>query len=321
MNIAQANTEPFFTFLRTREELDRTIKVTTGALRDLQVRASREDAVDVNVVQRAVAESGEPWGGGINLQAPGEQIDRTINHLSGLWTSAFISAFHLFLDGVAAEQNRWASVTKKKAPFSKKTNKDGDIDLELLYQSNGWSRNGVDALLPVFRFFEVIRNCVVHRSGLASDLLVEKSQDKYVLDSIAAMSRKQRKVVRPIPELPSFSRSEVMPILPRHAILAGEICYRLAVDINQHLVSYLGQGGMTYMAAFYSIIADEHPARRDHHVEAIRAICLYLKARYRASDIDPVACIQDLRDINKWQAVSKRFAELYGVGGRTPLGQ
>ena len=45
--------------------------------------------------------------------------------------------------------------------------------------------------------------------------------------------------------------------MPRHAVLASAVCYGIAKCLNEKLLQKLGPDGLIYMAAHYSLLADE----------------------------------------------------------------
>lgn len=310
MRIEDANSEPFWGFHHTREELDRTIKLATGAIREFQRNAAKATN-PAAIVKDAVASSGEPWGNRFTLKKPALQIDNTIIHLSGLWVSAFVSAFHYFLDGVVAELNRWAETKGENAPAAPKTDFQGNIALRPLYMRNSWDASAIDKLLPAYQFFETMRNCVVHRAGLASPSLAEQAKSEELAQSLLKLPAKQGRGVRTLPEIPKIVDGIRVSILPRHSILASEVCYRLAVDVNQRLVSTLGTKGIIWMATYHSIMATEHPARASLHHFPEDAIVTFLHNRYRVPEPRKENCINSLRAIGKWDTVKDRFRDLY----------
>lgn len=92
-DVRGANSEPFHVFHKTRETWDRTIKVTTAALRDLQRRLDGGDANGVTIAD-LVSNIGEPWGTTFQLSDPVETIESTVAHLSALWVAHVFAMFH-----------------------------------------------------------------------------------------------------------------------------------------------------------------------------------------------------------------------------------
>jgi hypothetical protein len=309
MNISRAISEPFFMLHRTHEEFNRTIKVTTGALRDLQRRAG--DDGGAGLVNAVVVASGEPWGNNFRSNATPEIIDKTLAHLSGLWISHAFSAFHLFLDGVVGELNRYASVSQHSLPTITRSTEKGDVALHALYQKLGWDASAIANYLPLFELFEMMRNCTAHRAGLATGALEKKRGDDSVLAAFKKLSSTLRKKGRSLPDLPEVKEREQVKLLPRHSILAGDIVFRIAHNINQQLTNALEVSGIVYMAAYHALLADEHPARLPHYNQPSGPVKNFLSNRYRVDDVSSKRCIDELRYLGQWTLVRERFEEIY----------
>jgi hypothetical protein len=64
-------------------------------------------------------------------------------------------------------------------------------------------------------------------------------------------------------------------------VLAAEVCYRIALDINEHLRESLGAEGLVYMAAHHALLSDNRiPANGRRFPESL--INVVLTERYPA---------------------------------------
>jgi len=100
-----------------------------------------------------------------------------------------------------------------------------------------------------------------------------------------------------------------IPLLPRHAVLAAEVCYRIALDINEKLRDSLGTEGLVYMAAYHSLFSDDRlPTRGRRFPESL--INLVLTERYRI-DVDKKEVIAVLKSIGKWAEYRETFEKLF----------
>ncbi len=126
-----------------------------------------------------------------------------------------------------------------------------------LYEEFGWPASALSEL-PLFEYFAWARNCIVHRSGRASKGLnqyAESASLKRCFDDWNNWNNGLRKGRR-LPPLPLLTPGDELPFVPKHAILASEVCRRIAVDGNQRLVNLLGIEGIVNMAAYHSILSD-----------------------------------------------------------------
>lgn len=309
VDLVGANTEPFLYFHKTREAHDRTIKVTTGALREVQRSAGNDEG---GLVNRIVTAAGEPWGATFQLPSAVSTIDATISHLSVLWVAHVYAMFHLFLDDVYGELERWSSVLNDRITLGERTDEHGNVSLETALAAVGGDKSEIEPHARLYRLFEIIRDCAVHRAGLASPALVTIASERVQLRKSIAPLMKNKKA-RPVTalDIPEMAEGEQILLLPRHSILASEVVYRLAEALNALLVTKLGFDGLVYMAAHHSILRTDQPAGVARPKTPQIAINTCLSNRYRVRLGRDLRHLPErsLKKLDQWKRILKRFNE------------
>jgi hypothetical protein len=164
------------------------------------------------------------------------------------------SAFEDFLSNVLSDHSRFSDFAqKKKSPAAAGEEENEDRErLRPLFNSLQWDIKPIDYLLPLYDYFVIVRNCVVHRSGRASPALVERAASSALAQCIECWPSKPGKT---IPELPLIQAGHDIPLLPRHVILFSEVCQRIALHINSRLLEFLGVQGLVYLATHHALLS------------------------------------------------------------------
>ena len=291
MDITSASTEPFHRFHRFHEEFNRNMRISIGAL---GVVANMTPGSHGNPTKLPTL--GEPWGSHTLWSDVAKKIPGTKRFLSQIGVVSVFSAFEDLLVAVIGEVNRNGSLCGD-AP------KKGSLDITKLYDELAWDRSALEKMLPAFLYFAVLRNCIAHQSGRANQELVDRAGKSDLIKCIKSLHGKNGKR---IPGLPNIAIRKDIPLLPRHAILASEICYRVALDIDEKLRNALGVNGFVYMAAYHALLSDERiPTNAGRFPES--KVNFLLTGRYRARLADKSEVIPILKSIGKWQDCRAAF--------------
>jgi hypothetical protein len=308
MNIQGANTEPYYLFFRAQENLGSNIKLAYGAL---QAISENESASSPEKGTRLIAlpTGNEPWGSSTRWRSVKRRIPLVRRFLSQMGLVLVTSAFEDFLTNVISEHSRYSDFCRKETLAREPSA--GDLEsgdaIRDLYRSLRWDIRPIEYLLPLYQYFILVRNCVVHRSGRATKALVEKAESKAVGACIEGWPSRRGKN---IPQLPQVQEHEDIPLLPRHAILFSEVCQRAAKEIDSLLSAFLGVDGMVYMAAHHALLAGNHVqinARRSPE----QIINLMLTERCHVQVVDKYEVIQFLKKLNLWRQCQTKYNKLY----------
>jgi len=308
MIIKNAHTEPFWRFHRFHEEFDRNIKVTFGALHLF----SQSTFVEVGKASDlAILPTGdEPWGEHTKWKDPKRVSGHAATFLSQMGLVRVMSAFEDFLVSVRAEHDRYLSLIGATTKQSPKTREEGDDDggsLGQLFTQLGWSIDPIEFLVPLFDYLSLARNCIVHRSGRASEAFVKHAESPGLATCLSEWPSARGKK---LPLLPTVERDQEIPFLPRHSVLATDVCHRAAHHLNAKLASFLGKPGIVYMAAYHTLLADERiPTKAKNSAESL--VNYALVGRYRIEDLNSTETVPILKKLNRWSQCLRRFEELY----------
>ena len=296
MNVSHANTEPFFLFHRFNEEFNRNMRIAVGALgvvTRMKSKGGRKKVLKLPTL-------GEPWGNHTLWKDVAKEIPGTKRFLSQVGIVRVFSAFEDFLVGAKAEFDRNAHLRGLDSA------RNPSQDLPVFYSELGWDDKAIKPLTPLFEYFVVIRNCIAHQSGRANGTLVQLNTDQSLKKCRRSWRSKRNKK---LPRLPAVTLGKEIPLLPRHAVLAAEVCYRIALDVNEKLRDSLGTEGLVYMAAYHSLFSDDRiPTRGRKFPES--PINLVLTERYRI-DVDKKEVIAVLKSIGKWDEYRETFEKLF----------
>lgn len=304
MNLTNANTEPFHQYHRRSEEFDRTTRITVAGLAYVrkQQRTSAGPA--------KLPTDGEPFGNNLWNQ-PGKSVLPAKRLLAQMGVVHIVTLLEDFCVGVKAEHDRFAALTGQPVP----EDTEGDEEVEglspkALYSQLRFRKDTLNAVEPFYDYFVKVRNCVVHRSGRVSKDLSRYSSNEKLQACVEGWKGPRGKK---IPALPSVVLGDDLPLLPRHAILASEICRRIAVDADMQLIGLLGENGMVAMAAHYSLLA-EQPIRTAARYSAQSILNYLVTDRYRVGLASREEAVQVLVRMERWKPYLRKFERLKAEG-------
>jgi len=308
MNIQGANSEPYYRFFRANEDFGSNIKLAYGALHAI---TQQQDATPPQRGSRLIRlpTGGEPWGSSTKWRAIKQRIPQVRRFLAQMGLVLVMSAFEDFLTNVKSEHSRYSGFlgtpTIAKKPLAGNI-ENGDI-LRNFYASLRWDITPIEYLLPLLDYFVLARNCIVHRSGRATEALVEEAKSSELSECIHAWPSKPGKK---IPQLPDVQEGRDIAFLPRHAILFSEVCQRAAIEIDSLLSRFLGVEGIVYMAAYHALLADNRVqtiARRSPE----QVINHVLAQRCRVPIPDKYEVISILKKLEIWSQCRTKYNKLY----------
>jgi hypothetical protein len=307
LEIEKANTEPFVRYHRFHEEFGRNVRILFGALE--AVRRSQAVIPGKGIAATILPAGGEPWGAQTVWRDISVFAKSTHQFLSQMGIVRVMSAFEDFVVGVEAEHERASFITAsiRKSERSKQavaTTQENKV--AQLYERLDWDITPIRSYMPLFDFFYLARNCIVHRSGRATEALASWSVSPELANSHAAFPTRKG---TQLPKLPDISVDKEIQWLPRHAVLASATCYEIAKSINGRLAERLASEGLVYMAAYHSLLAKERVptgARRSTEI-VIRHV---LTDRYRVDGVTRAEIPECLRRIGKWRECLDGFQKL-----------
>lgn len=304
MNIDTALSEPGVRLIEFHNWFNRNIKVTFGALEALtqQLPAGTDEAAFV------LPTGGEPWGKTTrwrNLVAP---VKDAATFLAEIGIARATAALEDYRIGAEAEFTR-----ARLSPVRPRS--DGAGALKGLDAMFGVDPALITDVADLAGFFEVARNCVVHRSNRASPQLAALRADP---ELAATLTRWPKRAGKWTLSLPDITAGEVVDWRPRHAIMASDVYYRCAMLLDRALVGCLGPEGLARMAAHWCFFGDPVvacPAKLD----AGTMVRTQLVGRYCVRSTTLAETVALLRATNSWDAARAEFVRRYPDGPETTL--
>ncbi len=309
MNLTRTISEPLARQIAFHDSFNRNVKLTFGALTRLGETARSHG-------QELLPTGGEPWGAPRKLRNPDTDIPLATAFLSEIGLVRAASAFEDFLTGIGAELDRCEFRKRAVAggtPTEASDHPSGSAkDEEATQASLGRIAKRLDIVqdemaddLTMAKFFDVARNCVVHRSGRASESLAKMHASE---EMAAALKTWPRRVGKWAIGVPKVTRGHAVAWLPRHAIMASAVYHRCAVAVDKKAVSLLGDRGLVAMAAHWGLL-DDAPVPVETTVDAQSLVLTLLMRRYHVREVNKSEVVALLRECGIWPGVRKSFEE------------
>ncbi|MBB4395069.1 hypothetical protein [Bradyrhizobium sp. ERR14] len=311
MDITYANTEALLRFHRFHERLNRSIKVQVIGLRLLADKI--EEQRPLQEIKDTLTSHNEFIGAMPDWTDPIGLVRSARFDIGRAGIVSAFSAFDLFLDEISAAVNRWRafrelpSIADRTA--DKKSQDSGDADrLDKMYRWLGAKLHTVSSMWPVYRYFRLSRDCIVHRDGRASAALAEQSVASDVQAAIGQWVLKTGEQLPP--DILRLSKGDTIDFTSRHAIAASSILRLAALDLNRQVIQELGRSGFVYLTAHEGFLAPEPLFDRQRGGTMLRALNWLLADRYRVRDVREVETARTLRALGLTKRCSKAFEEL-----------
>lgn len=291
MNLVDANTEPFYRFVRFHEGFNRNIRVMTGALELLRARTATSSG---KIKSTLLPTGNEPWGEVTKWNDVPPLLDSSTHFVAQMGWIRVYSAFEDFLGGIRAERDRYFLFSNREIPSDDRTSENLLISF---CRSMSFHERPLSYLVPLFEYINCMRNCIVHRSSRATSALVEISESAAFKRCCGQWPNARGKR---LPALPKLRAGDEISLKPRHAILASEVCFNAASYMNQCLIGMLGENGFLNMAAHHSLLTVE-PSDFGDARSAETTVNKNLFGRYRVKDHDATQTAARLRALGLWE--------------------
>lgn len=301
MDLSEAISEPFVQLIDFHNAFNRGIKVSFGALIFLadQTKSNEPGAIV------AVPTGNEPWGAATRWRDLGGPLKEASIFISEMGITRAAAAFENYLIDAKSEFDRAtlqpAHDTGTGAPALKR------FDALL-----GANEEAMQDLTAMAEFFDTARNCVVHRSNVASDQLARLRNAPATLAALTGWPKRTGKWAL---SLPPVVEGQVVEWQPRHAIFASDVFYRCARALDRILVDRMGPASLARMAAHWCLIADPAapcPAKLNPETMVRRQ----LMSRYRSITTIPET-VSLLKQTDMWDKARAAWSKQYPDGPET----
>jgi hypothetical protein len=332
MDLSAASLEAFVRYHYFHEGFNSSVQVSLAGIITLRRIVDVRDGQ--HVLSSLIRSTGMPWPSNPRSANPIKVIDQVIVSLAQLSVVEALSAFDWFTIDLAANLAQFSSTLRKNGPFKHAHSaivcdhkhpveycvccracaiQYGDnhklaIRIQDLCSDLHLLDPAIEKLLPLFKYFRLVRNAVAHFNGIATSELVAHSQSSDLGNSLSYWDKVTRGAHPKLPEL--FSGLPIR-VTMAHAILASAVCYRIAKALNRNSVSLVGPKGFVHMAAFYALFCSQHEFRSSQHDHPESAINYFLTKRYRVKAINNTEVIQIAKELGIWKDVKSRAKTIY----------
>ncbi|WP_282950278.1 MULTISPECIES: hypothetical protein [unclassified Sphingopyxis] len=301
MDLSEAISEPFVQLIDFHNAFNRGIKVSYGAMIFLADQTKSNDPGNIVVVPTG----SEPWGGATRWRDLDRPLKEASIFISEMGITRAAAAFENYLIDAKSEFDR-ANLQPADTAGT------GASALKRLDALLGANTLAMRDLIAMVEFFDAARNCVVHRSNVASDQLARLRNAPATLDALTRWPKRTGKWTL---SLPSVVEDQVVEWQPRHAIFASDVFYRCARALDQILVDRMGPAAMARMAAHWCFIAVPPvpcPAKLNPETMVRRQ----LTNRYRSRTTIPET-VALLKQTDMWDKAREAWNKQYPDGPET----
>jgi hypothetical protein len=229
--------QPYQKFLYSHTRLNNFIKVSTVAVDFLY--KSKTDLKELSEhINELILKAGERWTPRIikNIEIEVTQLKNDLSKTGIIWV---YSAFDVFFKQVEGQLSGFFPKSSEDRNDCKEDDLEEKKETKIisLYTKLGWSLDNINGILPVLKFYEVLRHCVAHNMGHPTEKLVELSKSE---DFQSVIRNWETKYIKRTISDPPIVTNETLELKPHHCIMYSETCLRIATDINNRLFEKFG---------------------------------------------------------------------------------
>lgn len=301
MDISKAITEPFANYHDFHEKLDSRVKILTASL--FHTLGYLKTPGNDGEIENLIKSADSSWKYSPVLSLDGYSNDEIFNYVSELSIFSSFSAFDDCLTGMSAEVSRWGSVRKIKVQEKNGSDDSSEGKIEKFYERLSWKTDKIASYIPIFNYFQSVRNCIAHRNSKASRELQCISTSEDLVGAIAMHFPSGK-------PLPTFRENDLIILKPKTTLLCSHILRLICQDMNTHLVRTLGEGGLLYMACHHAFFK-ERPERTAAKKRAEVVLKSILVQRYKITYKDKYKPVSLAKDLGIWKQCLESYEEKY----------
>lgn len=310
MNFTDAFTNSGYNFLRFHEKFSHVIK--TNAIGLILLEKEIENGITEDQMAQIISkgEWRNLWGGMPAWNQPFELVKQAIRGLGQDGVARVFSAFDVFLNELSGE----ISTVEKlfNIGVSDKTIKIDTNDEDKLWkflERNEIELENIDAIKPIYRYYRISRDCIVHRNGLASPNLYAIAGQKELTTSVKNWKViADHKTILPIRKMDIGDNIE---FTHQDAIFASDLLFRMTRSINRSFIKRIGADGIVYLIAKRNILSGFPEPRDQIGRNCYSYIAGKLRNIYRVKDFEQSEVTHILKEKLKLsKECYKRYEEI-----------
>lgn len=301
MDLSRAQLEAFRGLHYFHENLNIHIKSSTAGVILLA------DAAGTNANPRLVGElierSHPAWSSSPVHQLDLDLYKRIYCSIGAYAIVALFSALDDFLVGLEADISR-CEAQGRIVPKQPKAADDEQVEpIESIYRRYLWQSNEIAKLLPVLKYFRLVRNCIAHRSSRASHALVSHSQDQEFQVSIKVMLDRTTKFA------PTYDYNDEIFVDPALAICCSDTIRKIAGDCNRQYLGLIGIEGFLLLVC--QNLQNPQRCSTSAYKSPEAVLNLALIERYRVGLTDKYDAPRELQRLGLWKGFYRSFQKNY----------
>jgi hypothetical protein len=225
--------EPLKNYLSAHTKLNNYIKVSTVAV-DYLYNAKENNEELSTLISDLILESGERWRPR-KIKDSKNELNVLKNNLSKTGVIWVYSAFDVFFKKVEGILSGF--FVKVEEVNNSESDEEKSSKIIELYKKLDWNTDQIEDLIPILKFYQILRHLVAHNIGLPNDSIYEFSRsEEFNLALKKWKTKYPKKTISP----PPIVKIEEIVLKPHHSIIYSETCLRIAKDINSKIFNQLG---------------------------------------------------------------------------------
>lgn len=303
MDISKAITEPFANYHNFHENLNSRVKILAASL--FHTLSFLKAPGNKGEIERLIKSADSSWKYSPVLSLDGYSDNEIFNYVSELSIFSSFSAFDDCLTGISGEVSRWASFKEVTLQTNRSSEDASEGKIEKFYDKFSWRVDEIAKYIPIFNYFQAIRNCIAHRNSKASIELQSISTSDILIDAV----RENFPSGEPLPE---FKEGDLIILKPKTTLLCSHILRLVCQNMNKHLVTYLGDEGLLYMACHHVFFKDR-TERTEAKNTAEVVLNSILAKRYKITCEDKHKLVALAKELGIWKRCLESYDHKYAT--------
>lgn len=291
MDLSRAQLEPFRALHYFHEQLNIHVKSSTAGVVLLANAAG--NSTDPKALGRLIEQVHPAWNSSPIHELSIDLYKRVYCAVGAYALVSLFSALDDFIVGLEADIARYEHSSGQVVPKFEVRDEAGEEPLLNTYVRFGWDVAGIAELIPVLRYFRLMRNCVAHRSSRASKALSEHSKSESLRTAIAGLLERNTRAA------PEYEHRDEIFVDPTLSICCSDTIRTVAADCNRAFVRMMSEKGFLLLACGNLKKRNSYGTAAYKSPEAV--LNLGLVERYRVGLSDRYEAPKKAREFGLWK--------------------
>lgn len=240
-----AHLTPSYYLTRRHEDLNIFLKASLMGAESKKLHLPEK----IGPLWKLLRKKGAGWGTPVDWTNPERNVVLFLGTAFQMGVASAFSSFDRFLDESSAEFDRYSSFFVEREDSNPRND---DVDptsdkLSRVYERISLDTTNVDFFTNFFLYYQELRNCIVHRAGIASRGSVTAYERIVDSNALSEWSKKTGHIGPIQLTKPEFDRSLRLQI--NDVLLASTTLVIIARDISGQICKRISVDGLTYLAS------------------------------------------------------------------------